>query len=663
MKITPFILFLLLLVVLVLSILFSNFLPIQHDKEGFIAFSENKQPIDYISIPQYSSSSNTVVKLYDNLFFDTLNANLIEVDGAAYVIGNTSTAGNTSTSGNTSASSTSTIDSTGISITGVYVVKRDGTSNQQPYTTVFTDATKQQVQPNNTNESQINNVNSQSTAWIYNTKSQNTDKYQVIYVSWNTNTYIHIIQVNSTPTHISSFLFGSGSVMETFVYPATQKVSAGISKDDNDTNNGKYVIDALYDPNNNVYQISHTVKFDQSNGNLIVRSQESPEQIIVYNRYGNVITDYLTHKQSGVPNTYFIPWIQSDYANNMVLYMPMASKTLIMILKLNTNTGSSISFQLGQVLRFTATGMDSDSGKASPPSMPEDNTINSDYYKWLAYWNTVVNTPYNNYSQDYLLKTQIIPPVCPSCPNCPSVAGGGTCTNCGGQGGGGTVGVSNNGTVGVSVSSSQQPGSTGQAFAQGQNATVMGQGGLLATNADANTIGGATTIQTLGVVAGTENIAKTGGDVISGTVDTAGNVIGKTVDTAGNVIGKTVDTAGNVIGKTVDTVGKTVDTAGNLIGGTVNTAGNLLQSAGSGTVGLIKDVSRGGVVTGPVGVVSDSNTYTGAGTPSGSVGGSQYTGASIGSTPIDNYSYYGALQSRGSSNYIPVTANFSAFSK
>jgi hypothetical protein len=51
------------------------------------------------------------LKIYDNVFFDTTNGNLIEVDGTAYVSGNT-VAGNTSSG---------TVDNAGISITGIYV--------------------------------------------------------------------------------------------------------------------------------------------------------------------------------------------------------------------------------------------------------------------------------------------------------------------------------------------------------------------------------------------------------------------------------------------------------------------------------------------------------------------------------------------------------------
>jgi len=56
------------------------------------------------------------------------------------------------------------------------------------------------------------------------------------------------------------------------------------------------------------------------------------------------------------------------------------------------------------------------------------------------------------------------------------------------------------------------------------------------------------------------------------------------------------------------------------------------------------------------------------------MGGASMGGASMGGVgiatssgskknPVDNYSYYGALPSKGSSNYMPITADFSAFGK
>jgi hypothetical protein len=61
---------------------------------------------------------------------------------------------------------------------------------------------------------------------------------------------------------------------------------------------------------------------------------------------------------------------------------------------------------------------------------PQQHEQHVDYYKWYYYW--VKNgknggPPSNNhiYSEDYMLKTQIVPPVCPACST--SL---GTCVNC-----------------------------------------------------------------------------------------------------------------------------------------------------------------------------------------------------------------------------------------
>jgi len=624
MKITPLLLFLILLIVLVLSILFSNFLPLSNTKESFVSFSNNKQPIDYVSIPQYSPSSQSVLKIYDNVFFDTTNGNLIEVDGTAYVSGNT-VAGNTSSG---------TVDNAGISITGIYVTKRDGTTNQNPYTTTFTDATKTRVRANTTDESKINNVNSQYNSWMYNTKSSNTDKYQIFYVSWNTNTFIHVVKLGSAPTHIVSFVFGSGSVQEMFVYAGSQSITAGTPAADTDTNNGKYIVEGLYDSTNNVYQISHTVKYDLINGNMIVKTDGTPATLTVYNRYGNTISDYTSNKSTTLPNTSFIPWIKSDAANNMVLYMPFSTKTVLILLKLDSTTGGG--FRMGNVLRFTATGVDTGSGSSSGTGAgtvtgPSAGTTsgsgsgtgpNSEYYRWLAYWNTVVNTPSSDYSQDFLLKSQIVPPVCPSCPTCPASGGNGAgaCSNCGGKGGSGTIGAS-----GVSVVSGNSiVGGAGVSSGDKQFDATGKTNGQFATTANTNTLGGATTTQALGVVSGVENVASTGAGVITGTVGTAGDVLKSTGSGAANLAGKVIDT----------------------------TSG-LLKDAGSGAVGLLKDAGNRGS-QGGYGGSQGSGGY-------GGQGGAQSMSRG-GVNGIDNYSYYGALPSKGG-NFIPVTSDFSKFGK
>ena len=82
LKFSPLILFIILLVVLIFSTIIcktcffnssntEGFVSYQYDKDTTI--SQNQYLVD---LPQYSSK-NPVTKLYDNLFFDKLNGNLI----------------------------------------------------------------------------------------------------------------------------------------------------------------------------------------------------------------------------------------------------------------------------------------------------------------------------------------------------------------------------------------------------------------------------------------------------------------------------------------------------------------------------------------------------------------------------------------------------------
>lgn len=632
MKITPFILFLILLFVLVLSILFSKFLPLSSTTEGFVAFKQDKSQSDFVLIPQYSTAS-TVVKLYDNLFYDTKNSNIIEVDGNAFV-GNTAGGNVTAnTRANTASSSSGIVDSMGISVTGVYIIKRDGSSNVNQFLTKFTDNTKSSVVATDTSESSIPTVNSQYSQWVYSTKCTKTDPYQLFYVAWDTKTFIHVIKTGTSPIHIGSYMFDINNSRNYFMYPTNLSISISTPTADTDSANGTFVIDSLYDSKNKVYQISHTVEFDPMNANLIIKNDPSkPGVIKVYNRKNTVITDYTNNKQTNVTDTgsTFQPWIVSDAAGNMLVYMPLGTNTLVAILQMDpANAGK---FKFSQVARFNSTGIDTSttSGQPRTPSPGESTAPGSEYYKWLAYWNTVVNSS-GSYSEDYLLKTQIVPPVCPSCPSCPSSGGGASaCTNCGGQGG--------SGTQGISVS--------------GNNATVMGSG-TFGTNANADTLGGATTIQTLGAVAGVEDVAKTGAGVVTGVVGTAGKTVGGVVDTAGKVAGGVVGTAGHLLESTGSGA---VDLTKTAIGETTG----LLRDAGSGAVSILKQGDNRTYQQGS-GPASQQQQQGGAQRQGGAPAMSGWNQSTAGNG-IDNYSYYGALQPKGS-NYIPVTANFSAFSK
>jgi hypothetical protein len=108
-------------------------------------------------------------------------------------------------------------------------------------------------------------------------------------------------------------------------------------------------------------------------------------------------------------------------------------------------------------------------------------------------------------------------------------------------------------------------------------------------------------------------------------------IINNTVDTAGKIVGGTVDTAGKIVGGTVGAVAGVANNA-------INTVGKILTQ-GEGSEG-------------------SNSLYSSSGTASIPGQGQAVSG----STPIDNYSRYGALVSKGS-NFIPVTSDFSQFGK
>jgi len=330
----------------------------------------------------------------------------------------------------------------------------------------------------------------------------------------------------------------------------------------------------------------------------------------------------------------------------MVLYISCNKNTVVSILKKAT-----VGFTMSNVTRFNASGVDNGTTTLTPGTVT-DSSANSDYYKWLAYWNTTASNPSTYYSQDYLLKTQIVPPVCPSCPTCPSTTSSGICTNCGGSGGSGTL------------------SSTGSSIVNGSNkqydVTVQGDGEF-ATSANTDTLGGATTAQTMSVVAGTENLAKTGAGVISGAVDKTGNVLQSTgsgvTNFAGNVVNSTTGLISGAGTGTANLLSNAGSGATSLVRDAGSGATSLARDAGSGITSLFKNSGNNNNQNGQIGSSGQSSQGGNYGTYSSQRGqGSQGVGSyNTGNSP-DTYSYYGALPSKGG-NFIPVTADFSAFGR
>jgi hypothetical protein len=250
-------------------------------------------------------------------------------------------------------------------------------------------------------------------------------------------------------------------------------------------------------------------------------------------------------------------------------------------------------------------------------------------------------------SEDYLLKTQIVPPVCPSCPSCAYSAG--TCSNCGGSGGSGTL--SGDGKTLVDSKTKDNVSAT---------AVV--------------TSGGAVVSGTTGSDKPLSNAVSQTTNTLNTTVGTAGVLGGQTLDTTADILKSTGSGATDLLKSTGSGATDLLKSAGSgatdLLKSTATGATDLLKSAGSGATNLLKSAGTGlkDIATDNR-VSKSSNVGTGVVTTSGVQSGVSGTGGIVGAgiptrgiNGIDNYSYYGALPSKGG-NYIPVTADFSAFAK
>ena len=651
MKVTALLLFLILLIVLVVSVIVGKSVW----KEGFISYQESNNsksnnPYSLI-IPTYSNSKS-VTKLFDNLYFDTGNGNLIEIDSPKYVTGGS-------------------VDLIGNTIISTTITPRDNFGNSSVYNgnVILTQS--------NRAESGINIISSNYSSFVYTSKSMNTDRYIVMYIPWNTNTYIHILDTTNN-THVGTYGMSNGN-FNIYNWPtdsngvSSQSIGLSNLSDDTDPKNNGFVSDNYYDPNKVLYQLSQYVKYDITNGSLIVQTQNTPKAITIYNRLNPITSVQVTAPNtiSNTPSTMqsitFSPNIIKDtLGNNVVLYIPDGTNTLVAIIS-KMNNG----YTLKNAVRFTANAVDTGSGSNANGLMSMfNNFVTSGGYggqgsRGAQQLSQNSGQPTaSGYSDDYILKTQIVPPVCPSCPSCSNNKG--VCTNCGGQGGSGTQ-AGNGGTM-VSGKKQEQgmidnltdehsflgegTPTTGKKDAQGNDVqwkSDIGKG-TFSSNADPNTLAGGLSLMQYSTVAGIEELGYTAADVLKTGASTVGGAV--------------KDVTGGI--------GKVGEGVGSGLKDVAHGAVDLAKSAGSGAVGLIKDKrDRDSAASGGGGQGSGGMGGQGSGGMNGQ--GSQGSQGGKGGTPgysqissagpqtMDQYSYYGTLPAKGSSNYMPVTADFSTF--
>ena len=226
-------------------------------------------------------------------------------------------------------------------------------------------------------------------------------------------------------------------------------------------------------------------------------------------------------------------------------------------------------------------------------------------------------------NEDYILKTQIVPPVCPTCPTCPDMPEKVSCTNCGGNGGSGTK------------------------DAEGKS-LVLDEKDYKPT-AETNPL--SETVKATGNLA--DKTISTGDALVR---DTASGATGLAKDTVTGATGLAKDTVTGATGIAKDTV----TGATGLLKDTATGATDLLRDFGSG----VKDVltmnktqvnnrQSQNVGLPPAGSQNQSNRQTDNGNIPMVLGtNNQYSGAQPTRTQITS-----------PSSYIPITADFSAFGR
>ena len=611
-KLSPLLIFFTLLIVLLVATTVKRWGLVS---EGFIGYLKDANSFSSQTVNAYDNT-RTITKLYDDIFYDSRNGYTVLVSGPQM----------------------------GTTVSYINIVPRNPKEQIWKYAPGKSGSELSQQ----SDESKISEIEPLETQWsIKEPNSMN----QLNYITWGNDTYLYIMDLTNAKvsgnTTISGNTTVSGNTSATSYKPAISAYFNGIMKQSTNsysttdtinlkptityTNDGKddtnMIVD-FYDKVQTVYQLVSNVWFDVRNGNLLVKTNGTTAKLDVYVRgsktssysYTAIPKDGNTTPASQVTfsQTSVAPYfIQDSNGDNTIMYWANGDNTIISVFKNALESDDTI--KMVKTLRFTRDGLYGANPNADNKKKEDDKIDTSgdnkdlldSFARWYIYFNT--NAVGSGNSDDYLLKTQIVPPVCPACPGCKSE---GVCTDCGGNGGSGT----------------KKPDTSSLAF---DNKTVVGATGSAVSN-------------TLNAT----------GNVLEKTVDTAGNVVNKTVDTAGNVVGKTLDTAGNV-------VGKTLDTATGVVGKTFDAAGNVLGSAAS-TLGLDR-IGYQQSYGGPVNTSTSANTngYPSSGSKSAEYRpGSNNTGIPNlpNSKPNDPYSYNGSLQSKGG-NFMAVTADFSRFGR
>jgi hypothetical protein len=654
MKIPSLFVFLLFLFIIIVIVFFNQWWSKRQNNaaEGFISFAPEIPNLGSVNIPTYSSTK-TVTKLYDNLFYDLTNANIIEVNDAPV---NTTAAPTTAAPTETTAAPTETTAApttaaptettaapttaaptettaaptettaaptettaaptettaaptipaepfgnimnafrswnkeglenadplvplgqppNSTKISSIHIKNRDATLH-----TIFTtlSADGQTVTNTSSTDSQITAISNTFSYWYHLTVTPTTDNYEIIYVTWGMDTFIHVINLTMNPiTSVGAFFFANNAVKTNFTFP-TVNTSIPIT-----TSGTQYIADsadntsinqALYG-NKSVFQITYFAQFDINNGNLLnITKDASNNQILtVLNRKGQVV-DNATAGGLAMDTSATQPFTVMDSTNSfIVFYIPLVAKTIIYVLKKVEGH-----FEFVNVVRFDVGGV---ANSDAPSGNPQNLFLSS-----------FINTVYNsNVSNENAVNLGVIA---------------------------GNLAVNETGgTPYIPITTTPPPHNHHHENDDGKGSVEYIEDGQQSF---------------------TELLKTTGSNIVD-LLKSTGSGIVDLLKSAGN----------GVVELTKSTGSGAVDLTKSAGSGAVD----LTKSAGSGAVDLAKATEHG------VGIENGYNSNNGNYHNQYGQNSNVKPGQGI-VDGVDIYSNYGALQSKGTS-FIPVTADFSSF--
>jgi hypothetical protein len=571
-RLTPFLLFVILLVVLVIAMIFgyrsNRILENMESDSGLWSVSQNASVSTYDS----GASLNTILAPSSSdipgYYFDPKTANIIV---------------------------TNNVENPSFTL-----ITRDSSGTP----TIVTS----QYSSNSPGAEDTSSITSMATPWTY-----NANNISLIYCPYQTNTFVVLID-NSSGNILTTFknVDGSSYVLATSNLQGGAQVGIdgnadltlysrlGVPTKDSITMNGANI---------NVQKIQENVYFSSEKGVIVGESGDFSDQ--------SVSTDYkkgVSKQNNGTsnsPSTILVLSIMIDETHVLVAIIvkvddkyQVASSNIISKSLTESSSGSDDSFSItlktsgsdsgtttqGGTSGSSGTGSSGSSGtngSSSDESCSKDSSSSaSKANEDIKHTCSTKSSSEASKDPEYIRKTEIVPPVCPACPttNCPiSVNDQGEIVDCTGKKVdlGQLAGVQ--GANGYSSAPASYEGTIAGAI--GDTATAVGDTAQTGLKEVGDTL--QTGLQSAAPVA--SDAVNTVGDVAEKGLDTAGGALDSAIGGAENIVGQVGSGLGSLGKGVADTVtGVSSDVTG-LAKDVVGETGDLIGGAGTG----LKELAEG----------------------------------------------------------------------